>query len=98
MNATTILWIYIVLLVAGGLAGYFKAKSRISLYMALGFAAALALCGVRLLPAPAADWLMAALIVVFALRLGKTKRLMPAGMMLAVTIVALAGRHLLGHP
>lgn len=95
MNANTILWIYIVLLVAGGLVGYLKAKSQISLYMALGFAAALALCGIQVLPRRAVDWLMAALLIVFALRLAKTKRLMPAGLMLGLTILALAGMHLL---
>ena len=37
---------------------------------------------------------MAALLVVFAIRLGKTKKFMPSGLMLVVTIVALALRHL----
>ena len=41
MNATVILWIYIVLLAVGGLIGFFKAKSRVSLIMSLAFAAAL---------------------------------------------------------
>jgi uncharacterized membrane protein (UPF0136 family) len=94
MTSITVLWVYIVLLVIGGLMGYLKAKSRVSLYMALGFAAALALCAIRILPLVAADWLMAALLVVFGLRLAKTKKFMPAGLMLAVTILALAGRHL----
>jgi len=38
--------------------------------------------------------LMAALIVVFAIRLAKTRRFMPAGMMLAFTLVALALRNI----
>jgi uncharacterized membrane protein (UPF0136 family) len=37
---------------------------------------------------------MAALLVVFAIRLGKTKKFMPAGLMLIVTIAALALRNI----
>jgi uncharacterized membrane protein (UPF0136 family) len=93
--AASILWIYIVLLVLGGLMGYLKARSKVSLYTSVGFAAALTLCAVRLLPPPTADWLMGALIIVFAVRFAKTRRIIPAGMMIILTILALAGRHLL---
>jgi len=34
------------------------------------------------------------LLVVFAMRLAKTKKFMPAGMMLTLTIAALALRHI----
>ena len=37
---------------------------------------------------------LAALLVVFGLRLAKTKKFMPAGLMLLLTLVALALRHL----
>jgi uncharacterized membrane protein (UPF0136 family) len=94
MNANTVLWVYIVLLVVGGVMGYVKARSVVSLYTSIGFAAALTLCAVRLLPPVVADWLMALLIIVFAIRLAKTRRLMPAGVMVIVTILALAARHL----
>ena len=98
MTAHSILWIYIVLLVVGGLIGFFKAKSPVSLIMSVGFAAALAVCGVNgLLDAKLArglaDVLMIVLLVVFAIRLAKTKKFMPAGMMLIVTLAALALRH-----
>lgn len=95
MNATTFLWIYIVFLIAGGAAGYFKAKSQVSLYTSLGFAAALSLCAVQLIPLVVADYLMGLLILVFGFRLMRTKKFMPAGMMLIVTILALACQHLL---
>ena len=95
MNATTFLWIYIVFLVAGGAAGYIKAKSQVSLYTSLGFAAALSLCAVQLVPLIVADYLMGLLILVFGFRLVRTKKFMPSGMMLLITILALAGRHLL---
>lgn len=96
---TTVLWIYIVLLLVGGLFGFFKGKSQVSLIMSAGFAAALILCAISgVLEANfrkgLANVLMAALLVVFAMRLAKTKKFMPAGMMLAVTLVALALRNI----
>src|SRR5206468_4055051 len=94
MNPNKVLWIYIVLLVAGGLVGFFKAKSKVSLVMSAAFAAALSLCAAGIIfQAYVADILLAALLVVFALRLGKTKKFMPAGLMLVITLGALALRH-----
>ena len=37
---------------------------------------------------------MVALLVVFAIRLSKTKKFMPSGLMLVITVLALALRHL----
>ncbi len=92
--ATTVLWVYIVLLVVGGMIGFLKAGSKISLIMSVSFAAALSLCAARIIFQPnVADILLAALLVVFAMRLAKTKKFMPAGMMLILTIAALALRH-----
>ena len=81
------------MLVAGGLVGFLKAKSRVSLIMSAAFAAALSLCAAGIVVQPVADILLAALLVVFAVRLGKTRKMMPAGLMLIITIVALALRH-----
>ena len=97
--ASTVLWIYIILLLAGGLIGFLKAKSKVSLIMAAVFAALLVLTTLRGIFQPAfardlANVLMALLIVVFAVRLAKTKNFMPSGLMLAATIVALALRNL----
>jgi uncharacterized membrane protein (UPF0136 family) len=92
--SNTVLWIYIVLLVIGGLIGYLKAGSKVSLIMSVAFAVALSLCALRLVTLRyVADVLLLALLVVFTLRLTKTKKFMPAGLMLALTIVALALRH-----
>src|ERR1041385_5273828 len=95
----TVLWIYIVLLGAGGLVGFFVGKSKVSLTMSSAFAAALVLAAIPNLFALSfrhglANVLMAALLVVFALRLAKTKKFMPSGLMLVVTIAALALRNL----
>jgi uncharacterized membrane protein (UPF0136 family) len=95
MTRDRILLIYIVLLVIGGLIGFFKGKSKVSLIMSAAFAVALSLCSARVISLPhAADVLLAALILVFALRLAKTKKFMPAGMMLVVTLAALALRQI----
>ena len=95
MSPTKVLWIYIILLVIGGLIGFFKGKSRVSLIMSVSFAAALSLCAANIIfQAYVADILLAALLVVFAMRLVKTRKFMPAGLMLVVTICALALRHI----
>ena len=95
--ADTVLWVYIVLLVLGGLAGYLKAGSKPSLVASVVFAAALALCALNLIPMDyVADLLLAGLLVVFGLRLVKTKKLMPAGLMLGLTLTTLILRHLPG--
>jgi len=95
MKPNIVLWIYIIFLVVGGLIGFLKAKSKVSLIMSVAFAAALSLCAAGIIFQPyVADILLAALLVVFAMRLIKTKKFMPAGMLLAITIVALALRHI----
>ncbi len=93
-----VLWIYILLLVAGGLFGFFKAGSKVSLMTSCIAAALLVLSTLHVVFQPGfrsalADVIMAALLVVFAIRLAKTKKFMPSGLMLAVTLVALALRH-----
>jgi uncharacterized membrane protein (UPF0136 family) len=95
----TVLWIYIVLLLVGGFIGFYKGKSQVSLIMSAAFAAALVLCAVPGVFDAGfrhnlANILMAVLLVVFAMRLTKTKKFMPAGLMLVVTIAALALRNL----
>jgi uncharacterized membrane protein (UPF0136 family) len=95
----TVLWIYIVLLLVGGLIGFFKAKSKVSLITSAVFAALLVLTTLpnvlqRSFANNLVNVIMALLLVVFAIRLAKTKKFMPSGLMLVVTIVALALRNL----
>jgi uncharacterized membrane protein (UPF0136 family) len=93
--ANTILWIYIILLVIGGLMGFLKAKSQVSLITSAIFAAALSLCAVGIIfQHYVADILLALLLVVFAVRLAKTKKFMPSGLMLVTTLAALVLRHI----
>ena len=99
MSQTAILWIYIVLLLVGGMIGFLKAGSKVSLITSAVAAALLVLTALQGVLAPAfrrnlADVIMAALLVVFAIRLAKTRKFMPSGLMLALTLAALALRHL----
>ncbi len=89
-----ILWIYIVLMVIGGLIGFFRAGSKASLIASLAFAAALALCAIHFIKQPLApDVILAVLLLFFGSRLASSKKLMPNGLMLILTILALALRH-----
>ncbi len=94
MTPNKILWIYIVVLVAGGLVGLLKANSKISLIMSLAFAAALALCATDIVQVPRlADIILIFLVVFFGLRFAKSKKFMPAGLMSILTAATLAWRH-----
>jgi uncharacterized membrane protein (UPF0136 family) len=97
--SNTVLWIYIVLLLVGGLIGFFKAKSKVSLITSAVFAAVLVLAVLPGIFQPAfarnlVNVILALLLVVFAVRLAKTKKFMPSGLMLVVTIAALALRNI----
>jgi uncharacterized membrane protein (UPF0136 family) len=94
MRPDTILWIYIVLLFVGGLIGFFKARSKVSLIMSASFAAILILCQLGIIfQRNVADYVLVFLLIFFAVRLSKTKKFMPMGLMLIFTFVALVLRH-----
>lgn len=97
--ANTVLWVYIVLLLAGGLIGFLKAKSKVSLILSSVFAALLILTAVKGIldeqfARTLANILMALLLVVFSIRLTKTKKFMPSGLLLFLTIAVLALRNI----
>lgn len=99
MTQETIVWIYVLLLIAGGFIGFFKGKSRISLITSGISAALLILTLVHGLFTPTmargmSNVIMAALVVVFTIRLAKTKKFMPSGLMLVVTVLALFVRNI----
>lgn len=95
MTPTVILWVYIVLLVVGGVMGL-QAGSKISLYMSVGFAALLSLCALHLIQGHyAAEYILIAMLLLFGWRLAKSKKFMPMGLMTVATIVTLALRQLL---
>jgi uncharacterized membrane protein (UPF0136 family) len=92
----TILWIYIVFLIVGGVMGFVKAGSKVSLISSVVFAIGLALFAAGVAPWRwGADVLMAVLLVVFVMRYVKTKKFMPAGLMIVVTLITLVLRFVL---
>ena len=84
-----ILCIYIGLLLLGGLLGYFLGKSKISLLFSALFAVALVMCAFEVLPFTASRWLLAILGFVFLIRVLRTRKFMPAGLMLSLTLLAM---------
>ena len=88
-----VLWIYIVLLLAGGLMGFVKAGSKMSLIMSAAFALILILCAVNVIAfAHAADFVLVFLLVFFGMRFAKSKKMMPNGMMAILTLITLLVR------
>lgn len=89
MKPETILWIYIVLLVLGGLIGFLKAKSRVSLITSVAFAIVLGICAMDILPIEVSWGILSFLALFFLLRFMKNKKFMPGGMMTLLTIVTI---------
>ena len=90
MKPTTVLWTYIVLLVVGGVMGLIKGKSKISLIASLAFAIPLILCAINVIRFGYSTWILVILLIFFGWRLLKSKKFMPAGLMVILTVLALA--------
>lgn len=92
MTPNIILWIYIGLLVLGGLVGFLKAGSKMSLIMSVAFAIPLALCAQGIISEPrVADVLLGFLLIFFGIRFTKSKKFMPNGLMAILSAAALLG-------
>jgi uncharacterized membrane protein (UPF0136 family) len=95
LTPTVILWIYIVLLVAGGLMGLLKAGSKASLFTSLAFAAVLSMCAMNVISGRhTADYILIGLLFVFGARFAKSKKFMPMGLLTIATIITLALRQM----
>ncbi|MGH7940399.1 MAG: TMEM14 family protein [Limisphaerales bacterium] len=97
-----VFWCYVILLLIGGLIGFFKANSKISLITAAVASALLILTRVTdvielSVRRDTADIIMVILLVVFAWRLTKTKKFVPNGFMMILTVIVLALLNLGGH-
>ncbi|NBV24319.1 MAG: hypothetical protein EBS05_20675 [Proteobacteria bacterium] len=90
-----VLWIYIVLLVAGGLVGFLKAGSKASLIASSIFALPLVLAALGIVPAVVAEVVLGILLVYMGMKYAKTKKVMPSGVMAGLSAVALVARFLL---
>ena len=96
---TAISWlilVYALLVAAGGVLGYVKARSRPSLISGLVSGLALAIAGYISFQNFKAGLVLATLLalgllVIFALRFRRTSRFMPAGLMALVSLVATIG-------
>lgn len=85
---------YGVLAIVGGIIGYFQAKSKASLISGVISGLLLIIAGVMQLQGQGLGLILAvvvtiALIIVFAIRLAKTRKFMPAGLMTALGVAAL---------
>ena len=85
--AVILLWIFIALLVAGGLMGFLKAKSKASLIASMGSAIPLALVALGQWPGTVAVGVLIVLQAVFFIRLRKTGKFMTSGMLLGVSVL-----------
>ena len=85
---------YGILAIVGGIIGYVQAKSKASLISGIISGLLLVTAGVMQLQGQGLGLILAivvtiALIIVFALRLAKTRKFMPAGLMTALGVAAL---------
>tara|TARA_Y100000588_G_C13926081_1_gene783627 strand:+ start:331 stop:645 length:315 start_codon:yes stop_codon:yes gene_type:complete len=83
----TILWVYIVLLVSGGLVGYIKAKSKASIIASTISAIPLILVALKILPSTLGNILLAVLLILFGTKYIRSGKFMPSGMMGIITLV-----------
>jgi uncharacterized membrane protein (UPF0136 family) len=90
MNEQHVLWVYIGLLVVGGLVGFLKAGSKASLIVSVICAIPLILCNLGVFRIENAKWILVALLAVFTWRLTKSKKFMPSGLLLVATLLAIA--------
>lgn len=89
MNAIAIVWAYAGLVLVGGLMGFLKAKSKVSLIMSVICTVPLVLVALKQLPLLAAQLVAGFLMVLFTVRYARTKKFMPSAMMAALSIVTL---------
>lgn len=85
--AVVLLWIFIALLVVGGLMGFLKARSKASLIASVGSAIPLALVALGHLPGTVALGVLIVLQAVFFMRLRKTGKFMPSGLLLGLSVL-----------
>ena len=94
-TAQIVLWIYIVLLIAGGLMGLIKAGSKASIIASSIFAAVLAVFALNLIPFRYCWIILFVLLLFFGKRFVKGRKFMPSGLMVVLTLACLIALYLL---
>jgi uncharacterized membrane protein (UPF0136 family) len=94
-TAQIVLWVYIALVLAGGLMGFIKAGSRASIIASGIFAAVLALFALNFLPFRYCWIILFVLLLFFGKRFWKGKKFMPSGLMAILTLAVLVLLYLL---
>jgi len=93
-TTAVIVWVYGAIMAVGGVIGYVKVRSKASLLSGVGFGLMLLASGYGVWHGSrrslAASAVIAALLVaIFAVRLVKTRRFMPAGVLAVLSLAAL---------
>jgi len=89
VNTNAIVWTYAALLMAGGLIGFLKAKSKASLIMSTLCTVPLVLVALGHLPILAAQLMAGFLMVFFFRRFASSKKVMPGGLMAGISLITL---------
>src|SRR5436190_9388616 len=84
-----ILWVYIVLMMVGGLMGLIKAGSKASIIASSIFAVVLALFALDILPFRHCWIVLLVLLLFFGKRFAMGKKFMPSGLMTVLTLFVL---------
>ena len=93
MSPSLILWIYIALLILGGLMGFLKAGSKASLIASVICAIPLIICNVVAPSSRLADVFVGVLLAYFGMKFAKSRKFMPAGFMVILSILTLILRN-----
>jgi uncharacterized membrane protein (UPF0136 family) len=88
-TAQILVWIYIVLMLAGGLMGFLKAGSKASLIASGIFAAILAVFCLNAAVFPYVWIILLVLLLFFGKRFLRSKKFMPSGLMAFLTLALL---------
>ncbi len=88
--AQTVLWVYIALIMAGGLMGLIKAGSKASLIASSIFSILLALFALNVLPFQYCWIVVLVLVLFFGKRFLKGRKFMPSGLMAVLSLIVLA--------
>lgn len=94
MSPSLILWIYIALLILGGLMGFLKAGSKASLIASVICAIPLIICNLVVATPPRlADVFVGVLLAYFGMKFTKGRKFMPAGFMVILSLLTLILRN-----